>query len=64
MEVVGEHFRPEFINRVDDLMVFHPLGREEIRQHRRYPACQPAGNRLADREIGLDAQRGCHGFTG
>ena len=31
MEVVGSHFRPEFINRVDDIVVFHPLGREEIK---------------------------------
>ena len=31
MEVVGTHFRPEFINRVDDVVVFHPLGREQIR---------------------------------
>ena len=31
MEVVGHHFRPEFINRVDDLVVFHPLDREQIR---------------------------------
>jgi len=32
MEIVGEHFRPEFINRVDDIIVFHPLQREQIRQ--------------------------------
>jgi ATP-dependent Clp protease ATP-binding subunit ClpB len=32
MEVVSQHFRPEFINRVDDLVVFHPLGREHIRR--------------------------------
>ena len=32
MEVVGQHFRPEFINRVDDLVVFHPLDESEIRQ--------------------------------
>ena len=32
MEVVGTHFRPEFINRVDDVVVFHPLGREHIRK--------------------------------
>ena len=32
MEVVGSHFRPEFINRIDDLVVFHPLGREHIRK--------------------------------
>jgi ATP-dependent Clp protease ATP-binding subunit ClpB len=32
MDVVGSHFRPEFINRIDDLVVFHPLGREHIRK--------------------------------
>jgi ATP-dependent Clp protease ATP-binding subunit ClpB len=31
MEVVGQHFRPEFINRVDDMVVFHPLDRAQIR---------------------------------
>jgi ATP-dependent Clp protease ATP-binding subunit ClpB len=31
MDVVGAHFRPEFINRVDDVVVFHPLSREHIR---------------------------------
>jgi ATP-dependent Clp protease ATP-binding subunit ClpB len=31
MEIVGQHFRPEFINRIDDVVVFHPLGREQIR---------------------------------
>jgi ATP-dependent Clp protease ATP-binding subunit ClpB len=31
MEIVSQHFRPEFINRVDDVVVFHPLGREHIR---------------------------------
>ncbi len=31
LEVVGQHFRPEFINRVDDVVVFHPLGLEQIR---------------------------------
>jgi ATP-dependent Clp protease ATP-binding subunit ClpB len=31
MEIVGQHFRPEFINRVDETVVFHPLGREQIR---------------------------------
>ncbi len=32
MEVVGQHFRPEFINRLDETVVFHPLGREQIRK--------------------------------
>jgi ATP-dependent Clp protease ATP-binding subunit ClpB len=31
METVQQHFRPEFINRVDDIVVFHPLGREQVR---------------------------------
>ncbi|MGR5149932.1 ATP-dependent chaperone ClpB [Photobacterium alginatilyticum] len=31
MEVVGHHFRPEFINRVDETVVFHPLGEEHIK---------------------------------
>ena len=31
MEVVGQHFRPEFINRIDEVVVFHPLGMEQIR---------------------------------
>ena len=32
MDVVGTHFRPEFVNRIDDLVVFHPLGRDHIRK--------------------------------
>ncbi len=31
MEIVSQHFRPEFINRIDDMVVFHPLAREQIR---------------------------------
>ena len=31
MEIVGTHFRPEFINRIDDSVVFRPLGKKEIR---------------------------------
>ena len=30
MTVVGQHFRPEFLNRVDDAVVFHPLSRGQI----------------------------------
>jgi ATP-dependent Clp protease ATP-binding subunit ClpB len=32
MEVVGQHFRPEFINRVDEMVVFHPLEPAQIRE--------------------------------
>jgi ATP-dependent Clp protease ATP-binding subunit ClpB len=31
LEIVQQHFRPEFINRVDDIVVFHPLDREQLR---------------------------------
>lgn len=31
MEVVGQHFRPEFINRIDDIVMFEPLAKEQIR---------------------------------
>jgi ATP-dependent Clp protease ATP-binding subunit ClpB len=31
MEIVGQHFRPEFVNRIDDIVVFHPLDREQLR---------------------------------
>jgi len=53
MEVVGGHFRPEFINRIDETVVFHPLGREQIRG---IAAIQIdlLRNRLRDRELGLE----------
>jgi ATP-dependent Clp protease ATP-binding subunit ClpB len=31
MGVVGKHFRPEFINRIDEIVVFHPLDKEQIK---------------------------------
>jgi ATP-dependent Clp protease ATP-binding subunit ClpB len=31
MEIVTQNFRPEFINRIDDIVVFHPLGTAQIR---------------------------------
>ncbi|NLJ11887.1 MAG: ATP-dependent chaperone ClpB [Gammaproteobacteria bacterium] len=30
MDAVGTHFRPEFINRIDELVIFEPLGTEQI----------------------------------
>ncbi|WP_439107210.1 ATP-dependent chaperone ClpB [Congregibacter sp.] len=53
MGVVGQHFRPEFINRVDESVVFHPLLREQIRG---IATIQLAGlrQRLADRELSLE----------
>jgi ATP-dependent Clp protease ATP-binding subunit ClpB len=53
MERVQEHFRPEFINRIDDIIVFHPLGAAQIRA---IVDIQLAGlkTRLADRDILLE----------
>jgi ATP-dependent Clp protease ATP-binding subunit ClpB len=52
MEVVGGHFRPEFINRIDDVVVFHPLGREQIRAIASLQI-DILRKRLEDRDIGL-----------
>ena len=52
MEVVGQHFRPEFINRVDDIVVFHPLDREQIREIAAIQI-QSLAKRLADRDMDL-----------
>ena len=30
MEALRAHFKPEFLNRVDDVILFHPLGREHL----------------------------------
>jgi ATP-dependent Clp protease ATP-binding subunit ClpB len=32
LEVLRQSFRPEFLNRVDEVVVFHPLTRDELRQ--------------------------------
>ena len=53
MGVLGQHFRPEFINRVDDVVVFHPLNRDQIRQITAVQA-QYLDERLRDRDLGLE----------
>ena len=50
MGVVQSHFRPEFINRLDEIVVFHPLGREQIREIARIQTAYLA-RRLAERQI-------------
>jgi len=53
MEIVGQHFRPEFINRVDDVVVFHPLQREQIHAIAEIQLEQ-LHQRLAERDMGLE----------
>jgi len=52
MVEVGQHFRPEFINRIDDSVVFHPLQQEQIRTIAQIQVDILAA-RLVDREIVL-----------
>jgi len=52
MEVVGNHFRPEFINRIDESVVFHPLGRSQIRAITTIQV-EVLRQRLKDRDIDL-----------
>jgi ATP-dependent Clp protease ATP-binding subunit ClpB len=53
LEVVGRHFRPEFINRVDEVVVFHPLLREQIHSIANIQIGY-LRKRLADRDMQLD----------
>src|SRR5690606_16335989 len=66
LEIVQQHFRPEFINRVDEIVVFHPLSKEQLRSivdiQLRY-----LRQRLAERDIELtldDAARDLLGEAG
>lgn len=53
MEVVSQHFRPEFLNRVDESVVFHPLGREQIKSIAAIQL-ERLSQRMAEREYVLD----------
>ncbi|MFW1806668.1 ATP-dependent chaperone ClpB [Acinetobacter ursingii] len=52
MAAVSQHFRPEFINRIDELVVFHSLKKSQIRGIADIQLDR-LRSRLADREIGL-----------
>jgi len=52
MGEVRKHFRPEFINRIDELVVFHALGRDHIRNIARIQLAR-LEKRLAEREMTL-----------
>ena len=53
MEVVGMHFRPEFINRVDESVVFHPLGKDQIRSIAEIQL-RHLRDRLAERDLSIE----------
>jgi ATP-dependent Clp protease ATP-binding subunit ClpB len=52
MEQVSQHFRPEFINRIDESVVFHPLTQQQIRAIAKIQL-QALTARLQEKEIGL-----------
>jgi len=53
MEIVAGHFRPEFINRVDDVVVFHPLHKDQLRAITAIQV-QRLRERLAQQKLGLE----------
>jgi ATP-dependent Clp protease ATP-binding subunit ClpB len=53
MDILGDYFRPEFINRVDEAVVFHPLGRKEIHKIAQ-KQIEILRERLAERDIKLE----------
>ncbi len=53
MAVVQAHFRPEFINRLDEIVVFHPLDKAQILEIARFQT-QYLAKRLAERQIGIE----------
>jgi ATP-dependent Clp protease ATP-binding subunit ClpB len=53
MDVVSHHFRPEFINRVDETVVFHPLQKAQIRGIAEIQL-QQLRSRLQEKELALE----------
>jgi ATP-dependent Clp protease ATP-binding subunit ClpB len=53
MGALRDHFRPEFLNRVDEIVVFDRLGREQLAEIVGLQAARLRG-RLADRGIALE----------
>eukprot|EP01114_Cavostelium_apophysatum_P006780 TRINITY_DN1824_c0_g1_i1.p1 TRINITY_DN1824_c0_g1~~TRINITY_DN1824_c0_g1_i1.p1 ORF type:complete len:901 (-),score=333.30 TRINITY_DN1824_c0_g1_i1:124-2826(-) len=52
MEVVRKNFRPEFLNRLDDIVIFHPLSKKDLYKIVRLQVTQMS-KRLADRNISV-----------
>ncbi len=53
MEIVGRHFRPEFVNRIDEIVVFHPLGRDQLHRIAQLQV-EYLRNRLQARDMDLE----------
>jgi len=57
MDVVGKHFRPEFLNRIDETVVFHPLSADQVRGIAEIQI-QLLQKRLDDNEFHLNLSEG------
>ena len=53
MDVLKQHFRPEFLNRIDDIVIFHPLGEEQL-SHIVDLRLEDLEKLLADRNITIE----------
>ncbi len=53
LKLVGQHFRPEFMNRIDEMVVFHPLDKVQIKSIAGIQI-KRLQSRLAERELGLE----------
>jgi ATP-dependent Clp protease ATP-binding subunit ClpB len=53
MRVLREHFRPEFLNRVDDMVIFRPLGHSQLEAILELRLAE-VGKLLEDRQISLE----------
>ena len=53
LEALRQHFRPEFLNRVDEVVVFHALTREQLKQIVSIQLARLRA-RLADRKIEIE----------
>ncbi len=61
MGIVTQHFRPEFLNRVDDVVVFHPLSKDQIVGIAKIQL-QILQRRLQESDISLDLDEGAMEF--
>lgn len=53
LEAVSNHFRPEFVNRIDDMVVFRPLEKEQLKEIAQIQL-EYLRNRLAQRDMKLE----------
>jgi ATP-dependent Clp protease ATP-binding subunit ClpB len=61
MDQLKSHFKPEFLNRIDDIVVFHTLTHEQIKQIARLQMRAPA-DRLAAQGIRLEVTEAAYDY--